>query len=286
MVRTCLMCAAAILGMTTLSAGEEVVIPNHAPTTAGTGAYSTVLHPQPRSYQLVVGPSELGDLPAGAMITGIAWRRPTWIVYPDWPGIGATATFANFDISLSTSLNPPGSLSSTYTENIGPDVVQVRDGAFSPGGAFFPGGALTPAVNPFGQTLQFDQPYEYAGGDLLLTVRHTGNGSSNGFLDTVGSAATQAIGVSSYTQETEWYSQGLIVMKLTFDPPNETTPADINGDVVVDGIDLGILLANWSIPAGSPGCGGAPGGCAADINGDVVVDGIDLGILLAAWTLK
>jgi len=61
-------------------------------------------------------------------------------------------------------------------------------------------------------------------------------------------------------------------------------PADLNGDGVVNGIDLGILLANWSIPAGSPGCGGAAP-CAADLNGDGVVDGIDLGILLASWTI-
>ena len=61
-------------------------------------------------------------------------------------------------------------------------------------------------------------------------------------------------------------------------------PADLNGDGVVNGIDLGILLANWSIPAGTPGCRGAMP-CPADLNGDTVVDGLDLGILLANWTL-
>ena len=61
--------------------------------------------------------------------------------------------------------------------------------------------------------------------------------------------------------------------------------SDLNGDGVVNGLDLGILLANWSIPAGSPGCGGA-GDCAADLNSDGVVDGLDLGILLSDWTLR
>jgi hypothetical protein len=46
---------------------------------------------------------------------------------------------------------------------------------------------------------------------------------------------------------------------------------DLNGDGVVDGADLGILLSEW----------GGPG---ADLNGDGVVDGADLGILLAAWS--
>ena len=66
----------------------------------------------------------------------------------------------------------------------------------------------------------------------------------------------------------------------------EITPcldvADLNQDGVVNGIDLGVLLSNWSIPAGSPGCGGAAP-CAADLNGDGFVNGIDLGMLLANW---
>jgi type 1 fimbria pilin len=61
--------------------------------------------------------------------------------------------------------------------------------------------------------------------------------------------------------------------------------SDLNRDSVIDGIDLGIMLANWSIPPGAPGCGGGTfGDCPSDLNGDGVVDGIDLGILLASWT--
>ena len=61
-------------------------------------------------------------------------------------------------------------------------------------------------------------------------------------------------------------------------------PADLDGDGAIDGIDLGTLLANWSIPPAAPGCGGdSP--CYADINGDGLVNGIDLGILLANWTI-
>jgi len=49
-------------------------------------------------------------------------------------------------------------------------------------------------------------------------------------------------------------------------------PGDLNGDGVVDGADLGILLNAWLL--GDP---------IADLNGDGVVDGADLGILLNAW---
>lgn len=46
---------------------------------------------------------------------------------------------------------------------------------------------------------------------------------------------------------------------------------DLNGDGVVDGGDLGILLASWN-QAGP-----------ADFNNDWAVDGADLGVLLGAW---
>jgi len=53
----------------------------------------------------------------------------------------------------------------------------------------------------------------------------------------------------------------------------EPVTPDLNGDGVVNGADLGILLANW----GQTGQG--------DLNGDQFVDGGDLGELLAAWTV-
>lgn len=48
---------------------------------------------------------------------------------------------------------------------------------------------------------------------------------------------------------------------------------DLNGDGIVDGADLGVLLSAW----------GACPSCAADLNGDGVVDGADLGLLLSNW---
>ncbi len=50
------------------------------------------------------------------------------------------------------------------------------------------------------------------------------------------------------------------------------TFGDLNGDGVVDGADLGLLLSAWG-----------SGGSDADLNEDGVVDGADLGLLLSAW---
>ncbi|MBC02822.1 MAG: hypothetical protein CMJ34_05910 [Phycisphaerae bacterium] len=49
-------------------------------------------------------------------------------------------------------------------------------------------------------------------------------------------------------------------------------PGDLNGDGIVDGADLGLLLGAW----GTAGPG--------DLNGSGIVDGGDLGLLLGAWT--
>jgi len=57
--------------------------------------------------------------------------------------------------------------------------------------------------------------------------------------------------------------------------PNDAMLGDLDGDGVVDGADLGALLAQW----------GTCDGCSGDLNGDGVVDGADLGILLANWTV-
>jgi len=52
--------------------------------------------------------------------------------------------------------------------------------------------------------------------------------------------------------------------------------ADLNGDGVVAGDDLGALLGAWGDCAET--C------CSADLNGDGAVDGDDLGVLLGAWS--
>ena len=50
--------------------------------------------------------------------------------------------------------------------------------------------------------------------------------------------------------------------------------ADFNGDCLVDGLDLGLLLAAW---------GPCDEDCIADLNGDGEVNGADLGVLLGEW---
>ena len=50
---------------------------------------------------------------------------------------------------------------------------------------------------------------------------------------------------------------------------------DLNGDGLVNGADLALLLGSW----------GPCSGCAADLDGNGVVDGADIAILLGNWTV-
>ena len=78
-----------------------------------------------------------------------------------------------------------------------------------------------------------------------------------------------------YTKENPFVTLGLqeagrLTIVLAIGPA-----ADLNGDGVVDGADLGALLSAWG-PCNDP--------CPADLNGDGMVDGADLGVLLSEWS--
>lgn len=59
------------------------------------------------------------------------------------------------------------------------------------------------------------------------------------------------------------------------DPVQNFAAEDLNQDGFVDGLDLGILLGNWSTST-TPDMG--------ELNGIPPVDGLDLGLLLGAWS--
>lgn len=62
-----------------------------------------------------------------------------------------------------------------------------------------------------------------------------------------------------------WSSQ-----PIRYSPPANPCPADFNGDGIVGGADLGLLLAAWDSSRG-------------DLDGDGTTSGADIGLLLAAW---
>lgn len=124
------------------------------------------------------------------------------------------------------------------------------------------------------------------------------SGLANGFFiwDGLGSQVTGGAGLLRFGFQTDGAAEGdhavdLVVRTTDEDLPGESTHevtlrievtlgaggpgGDLNGDGIVNGADIGLLLGSW----------GPCAGCAADINLDGIVDGADLGLLLGDWTV-
>jgi 5'-nucleotidase len=95
-----------------------------------------------------------------------------------------------------------------------------------------------------------------------------------------GGAPFTALGVSYQQALRNYLEQALTGSVTALDYPvggegrivRIDNPADLNNDSVINGADMGILLAQW----------GGPG--SADLNNDGVVDGLDAGVLIANWS--
>lgn len=113
----------------------------------------------------------------------------------------------------------------------------------------------------------FSSPYAAGVAALLLSVNPNLTPAQ---VESAMKTTADDMGTAGYDIFTGW---GMIdagkALRSVLPPP---CPADINGDSVVNGIDLGILLGGW---------GGSDQD--SDLNGDNRVDGIDLGILLGGW---
>ena len=78
------------------------------------------------------------------------------------------------------------------------------------------------------------------------------------------------ISASMLDETTKESWAGVYVASITDILPCE---GDLNGDALVDGADLSIVLGSW----------GPCAGCPSDLDGDGVVDGADVTVLLARW---
>lgn len=72
-----------------------------------------------------------------------------------------------------------------------------------------------------------------------------------------------------------WAGADIVVMDdfIYGEPISLNCPADLNGDGVVDGGDLGLFLSAWGANFAHP----------ADFDGDGLVYGSDLGVMLSSW---
>ena len=225
-----------------------------------------------RRLRRVAGPVLLWGLGVGSVISGefFGWNfglaAGGFIVRPSNASFSGTRDLDDAAIDLSF---PPDSGVHTIeidVYNFGYDAQQARLDVDAVGGL----------AAPFALAEKLPTRIGAEPGGLVFSFNSTG-------LSPGEYSASLSISVSD--EDLQGESSAIITLEITVTIGDVAMPADLNGDGVVNGLDLGILLANWSIPAGTPGCGGAPGSCSSDLNGDGLVDGIDLGILLANWTI-
>lgn len=156
---------------------------------------------------------------------------------------GADVTFVGCEFSGNTAAHPTfGSLGSGGAAWIAGGVVTLVDSEISGNSAQIAGGGV--GMSSLGEV-------------VLDGSRICGNAS--------GQNSGQLVGAGTVTIVT-----GCIEESCDCLP---TSPADLNQNGIVNGADLGFMLAEW----------GACDGCIADLNQDGLVNGADLGLLLAAW---
>ena len=228
--------------------GAQITLP--ARTEQKTGS-NTPLHNQARTLQYVLDSSLLGFLPIGAEIGSMAFRLDGG--GGSWPA--AARRWEHFDVQLSTSASPPGSLSTTFRNNIGSDVVTVRSGPLAIPPAAYSGGT---APNDFGTEIPFTTPFIYRGGDLLITIRHTGNGTACADVDAAPDLAGVLQGIHStaagaYSAATANGGGNVPVTRLTYatppspeiavEQPAGTQLTDNTGQIAFGSLDIGSTTA-------------------------------------------
>ncbi|MFO0962570.1 MAG: LamG domain-containing protein [Phycisphaerales bacterium] len=123
----------------------------------------------------------------------------------------------------------------------------------------------------------------YVDGTLVATGPGTGPIPSYGRPIYIGRYGNLLIYLQGNVDEIQIYDRALTCREVKYlhEHPGshlltiDTTPADLDGDGVVGGSDLGILLGSW---------GPCAGDCGADLDCSGSVDGSDLGIMLGSWS--
>lgn len=172
-------------GSTAYAGGPTQVVPNAFENVDGPSSFLGPHSSSARTYQLLIHESQLTGL-VGLELTGLTWRSPD-SASSDWPVSGVS--YSNYDIYLSGSVDP-ADRSLNFADNIVGSQTQVRSGPLSIAAGEYPSGG---SPNDFGTTIAFSN-YLYTGGNLLVELRHTGNGISSRSSDAINATGGEALG--------------------------------------------------------------------------------------------
>jgi hypothetical protein len=160
----------------------ENVVPNAYATTNGGNSFLGPFSNSQRTYQMLIAASELTNI-AGKNLMSISFRN-SGTVSTEWPA--TSTTYNNYDIYLSGSVNPVDR-SFVFAQNVVGTQTQVRSGDL-----IIPAGSLTIGSNPnnFSFDIEFDTPWFYSGGNLLVEIRHDGFSGTSRSVDAAGTSTS------------------------------------------------------------------------------------------------
>ncbi len=166
--------------------------------------------------QYVYEEALLDGLPDGAKIIGMRLQPYSASSgFPEW----ADDTVSQFEVRLSTSENEAGSLSNTMSANLGSDeVIVIPETSWDIVAADYHSDEcqahIAAGTGPcaFGPVINFENPFVYAGGSILMEVAVADGSAADIF----------------YVQTTETADDAFIYMQGGFDDPRVAT-VQING---------------------------------------------------------
>lgn len=162
------------------------VVPNTYAGVTGNGTFLGPLANAPRTYQFLIQASQLTNV-AGKVLTGLSMRIPASAT-ANWPL--ADVLYTNYDIYLSGSVEP-AARSLTFANNIVGVRTQVRSGPLTIlANSYTFGGS----PNAFGTEIAFNTPWYYAGGNLLIEIRHAGFTGTSRSTDALLASSTPGYG--------------------------------------------------------------------------------------------
>lgn len=168
-----------------------------------------------RFQQVSSGPGwsfAVGGVPI--RITSVAFRPDDRFIPPLGLDYRNPVTFDSLKIQLSTTSKAVDSLSPTFADNIGPDVVTVFDGSFTMSYPF-----TTPHVF-FGSPIVFSQPFYFdpSKGNLLFDITKVGDGRLGYNLDAVRSTSdtSSSVGRVGGLEPTGGVQSLALIMQFTY----------------------------------------------------------------------
>lgn len=210
--------------------GNDVTLPNGYGTSRfgpdGTERiFNNFDNRAPSRHQQVFGPSVWTSqaIRFPVLITSVAFRPDDRFIPPLGLDYRTPVTFDSLTIQLSTTSKGVDSLSPTFAQNIGIDVVTVFDGAFTMSYRF------NSSETAFGSPIVFTKPFYFdpSKGNLLFDITKVGDGRLGYNLDAVRSSTdnSSSVGRVGGPDPTGGLDTIAFIMHFTYDVPEPSALA-------------------------------------------------------------